>query len=172
MPKPTKLGKINFSSLSLPETLVMSQMIDNVNILGGHSGEVELSNRLNLGGHKISNVGAAESPKDVVTSEVAEKNYSAAALRPHLEGSGKVPLRTYMAGLKGDVTASGPGVVQATVQELSGITIDEIAGNLTLTQLPTAGLSVTIVTAQLTTLGATGSMTFSHGLLVAQTQAT
>ena len=150
----------------------MSNLQDAVNILGGHQGPIELSNHLSLAGHKISNVAPASSPQDVVTSEVAEAKYSAPALRPHLEGSGKFPLRSDMAGLKGDVTASGPGVVQATVQELSGITIDEIAGNLTLTQLPTAGLSVTIVTAQLTTLGATGSMTFSHGLLVAQTQAT
>jgi hypothetical protein len=37
---------------------------------------------------------------------------------------------------------------------------------------PTAGLSVTITTAQLTALGAQGSMTFVNGVLTAQTQAT
>ena len=36
----------------------------------------------------------------------------------------------------------------------------------------TGGLSVTITTAKLTTLGTTGSMTFTNGILTAQTQAT
>ena len=36
----------------------------------------------------------------------------------------------------------------------------------------TGGLSVTITTAKLTTLGTNGSMTFTNGLLTAQTQAT
>ena len=115
MPKSPKLGKITFSSLSLPEQLQMSNLIDSVNILGGHQGPIELSNHLSLAGHKISNVGAAEGPKDVVTSEVAEANYSAKALRPHLEGGGKAALRTFLSGLKGDVTASGPGVAQSIV---------------------------------------------------------
>lgn len=95
MPKPSKLGKINFSSLSLPESLLMSQLIDNVNILGGHSGEVELSNHLNLSGNKISNVGPAESESDVLTSGIAETKYSAAALQPKLQANSKTPLATY-----------------------------------------------------------------------------
>jgi hypothetical protein len=36
----------------------------------------------------------------------------------------------------------------------------------------TGGLSVTITTAKLTTLGTNGSMTFTNGILTAQTQAT
>jgi hypothetical protein len=48
----------------------------------------------------------------------------------------------------------------------------DISGNLATSQLPIAGLSVTITTAQLTTLGTQGSMTFVNGLLTAQTPAT
>lgn len=48
----------------------------------------------------------------------------------------------------------------------------DISGNLTTSQLPTAGLSVTITTAKLTTGGANGSMTFTNGILTAQTPAT
>jgi hypothetical protein len=40
------------------------------------------------------------------------------------------------------------------------------------TLLGVTGLSVTITTAKLTTLGANGSMTFTHGILTAQTPAT
>lgn len=50
--------------------------------------------------------------------------------------------------------------------------LSALNGQLALTQLPAAGLSVTITTAALTTLGTQGSMTFQNGLLVAQVQAT
>ena len=65
------------------------------NILGGHSGEIELSNHLNLGGKKISNVAPGEGATDVLTSEVAEAKYSAAALQPQLQAGSKTPLGTY-----------------------------------------------------------------------------
>jgi hypothetical protein len=170
MPKSTKLGKITFSSLSLQEQIQMSNIQDNLNILGGHQGPIELSNHLSLGGHKISNVGAAEEPKDVVTSEVAEANYSAKALRPHLEGGGKAALRTFITGLKGDVTASGPGVASATVVTVADF--NQIGGNLAITQLPTAGVSGTVPLAKLTALGTNGSLTISRGLIVAITDPT
>lgn len=48
----------------------------------------------------------------------------------------------------------------------------DISGNLATSQLPSAGLSVTITTAQLTTGGTQGSMTFTAGLLTSQVQAT
>jgi len=48
------------------------------------------------------------------------------------------------------------------------ITGGSIAGTI----IPTGGLSVTITTAKLTTGGANGSMTFTNGILTAQTQAT
>jgi hypothetical protein len=95
MPKSPKLGKITFSSLSLPEQIQMSNLQDAVNILGGHSGEVELSNHLNLGGNKITNVAAPAADSDVLTSGAAETKYSAAALRPQLESSGTHPFVGY-----------------------------------------------------------------------------
>jgi len=48
----------------------------------------------------------------------------------------------------------------------------DISGSLSTSQLPSAGLSVTITTAKLTTLGTQGSMTFTNGQLTAQVQAT
>lgn len=73
----------------------MSNLQDAVNILGGHSGEIQLSNHLNLGGNKITNVGSAASATDVLTSGQAETKYSAAALRPSLEAGGSQPMVTY-----------------------------------------------------------------------------
>ena len=73
----------------------MSNLQDAVNMLGGHSGEVELNNHLNLSGNKITNVGPAETATDVLTSEVAEAKYSAAALQPQLQAGSKTPLGTY-----------------------------------------------------------------------------
>lgn len=48
----------------------------------------------------------------------------------------------------------------------------DISGQITVAQGPAAGLSVTITTAALTTLGAQGSQTFVNGILTAQVQAT
>lgn len=48
----------------------------------------------------------------------------------------------------------------------------DISGNLATSQLPTAGLSVTITTAALTGGGTQGSMSFTNGILTAQTPAT
>lgn len=95
MPKSSKLGKINFSSLSLPESQLMSQLIDNVNTLGGHNGEVELSNHLNLGGNNIKNVAAPTSDSDALTSGAAKTSYSAAALKPQLQANSGNSLDTY-----------------------------------------------------------------------------
>lgn len=55
---------------------------------------------------------------------------------------------------------------------LSQPAFGDISGNLATSQLPTTGLTVTITTAQLTTGGTQGSMTFTNGILTAQTPAT
>jgi hypothetical protein len=73
----------------------MSQIIDAVNAHSGYAGPLQLASGLDLQGNKISNVGPAESENDVVTSIVAEKRYSAAALRPQLESSGTHPFVSY-----------------------------------------------------------------------------
>lgn len=48
----------------------------------------------------------------------------------------------------------------------------DISGNLTTSQLPTAGITATITTAAITSGGTQGSMTFTNGILTAQTPAT
>lgn len=48
----------------------------------------------------------------------------------------------------------------------------DISGTLSAAQLPAAGISITVTTAALTTLGVQGSMTFVDGILTAQVQAT
>jgi len=48
----------------------------------------------------------------------------------------------------------------------------DITGQITTSQLPASGLTVTITTAALTGLGTQGSMTFTGGILTAQTPAT
>ena len=95
MPQPTKLGKINFSSLSLPESLFMSQLIDNVNTLAGHSGPVQIADDLDLSGNQIKNVAPPSAGGDVLTSAAAEAKYSAAALKPQLSPNGSQPMPAY-----------------------------------------------------------------------------
>lgn len=58
------------------------------------------------------------------------------------------------------------------VPQLSQPAFADISGTLGISQLPASGLSVTITTAQLTPTGTQGSMTFTNGLLTAQTPAT
>lgn len=48
----------------------------------------------------------------------------------------------------------------------------DIAGQITTAQLPPDGITATVTTAKLTTLGANGSMDFVNGILVSQVQAT
>ena len=95
MPQPTKIGKINFSTLSLPEQLAMSQIIDAVNAHSGYSGPLKLADGLDLSGNRITNVGPAQGATDVLTSGVAEGKYSAAALKPSFQAGSSQPLDTY-----------------------------------------------------------------------------
>jgi hypothetical protein len=55
---------------------------------------------------------------------------------------------------------------------LSQPAFSDISGTLASSQLPSSGLTATIVTAKLTTGGAEGSQTYTNGLLTAQTPAT
>jgi hypothetical protein len=48
----------------------------------------------------------------------------------------------------------------------------DVSGQIAGGQLPSTGLSVTITTAKLTTLGSNGSQTFTNGILTAETAAT
>lgn len=70
------------------------QMTDTVNSLQGYNGPIVLNNHIDMQGSQVKNVGAATSPSDVVSQAFAESSYSAAALRPQLEGNGTQPLQT------------------------------------------------------------------------------
>ena len=76
--------------------------------------------------------------------------------------------------LTGTVTTAGNLILGGA---LSGVSLTtQVSGILPIanggTGTSTAGVSATIVTAKLTALGANGSMTFTNGLLTAQTPAT
>ena len=77
-------------------------------------------------------------------------------------------LSGYLKGTSGTVSA----VSTIPYTDISGLsTVAHTGAYSDLTGTPT-GLSVTITTAKLTTLGTNGSMTFTNGILTSQTQAT
>jgi len=63
-----------------------------------------------------------------------------------------------------------PSLGTMSTQNANSVAIT--GGSIAGTIIPTGGISVTITTAKLTTGGANGSMTFTNGILTAQTQAT
>lgn len=164
MAKMNKLPKFELTSLQPDEQRFMHQLIDSVNHLLGYNGPISLSNHLDLSGNKITNLGAPQSPTDAISSGHADANYSAPALRPKLEAGGAVSLRTYISQLSGDVTGKGKNA-QTKVNSITGVTLDQIGGNLSLGQLPTAGKTVTITLAALTPTGTEGSITVQNGLV-------
>jgi hypothetical protein len=63
-----------------------------------------------------------------------------------------------------------PSLGTMSTQNANSVAIT--GGSIAGTIIPTGGISVTITTAALTSLGTQGSMTFTNGILTAQTQAT
>ena len=63
-----------------------------------------------------------------------------------------------------------PSLGTMSTQNANSVAIT--GGSIAGTIIPTGGISVTITTSKLTTGGANGSMTFTNGILTAQTQAT
>jgi len=63
-----------------------------------------------------------------------------------------------------------PSLGTMSTQDANSVAIT--GGSIAGTIIPTGGISVTITTAKLTTGGVNGSMTFTNGILTAQTQAT
>ena len=72
----------------------ISQVTDAVNSLAGHNGSIPLADHLDLGGKKIMNVGAPQSPTDALSSGIAESKYSVQALAPQLESNTKTGLKS------------------------------------------------------------------------------
>lgn len=85
--------------------------------------------------------------------------------------------------MSGDVTIDDTGATTikssvalagspTTTTQTAGDNSTKIATTAYVDNLVSSGLSVTITTAALTALGSQGSMTFTNGILTAQTQAT
>lgn len=75
----------------------------------------------------------------------------------------------------GNVTLAGENYVTIAGQVVTAHSVDlssQVTGRLTTSNLPSSGLSTTIVTAALTGIGTQGSMTFTNGILTASTPAT
>lgn len=68
--------------------------------------------------------------------------------------------------------ANGSNISSGTVAGARVAALSTLSGQITTAQLPASGLSVTIATAKLTGGGTNGSMTFTNGILTAQTPAT
>ena len=95
MPPPNQLSKINFPSLQPDEQKQMDQLVDTINFHSGYNGPISLANHIDMGGRRITNVGAPQSPTDALPSVTAEARYSALALRPHISPGGKASMSGY-----------------------------------------------------------------------------
>ena len=154
-------GKAAFNPIWLRWFLDLSQ-----NLGSGGAGSVSSVAALTLGtaGTNLSSTVANPTTNVVITLNVPT---ASAANRGALSSA---DWTTFNSKGSGSVTSvSGTGTV-------SGLTLTGTvtgAGNLTLggTLTPT-GVTATITTAKITALGADGSMTFTNGLLTAQTAAT
>jgi hypothetical protein len=73
---------------------VLTQFANGINAGNGAMGKTVLPSGIDVKGATVSGVGEPQAPTDAVSKGHAEKNYSAAALAPQLEGSGKYSLKT------------------------------------------------------------------------------
>ena len=94
MAQQNALPKAIFPELSPQLQLFLSQLTDTVNSLSGYNGVIKLNNHIDMAGSRIQNVGDPVNPTDAIAHVFAEKNYSAPALRPKLESTGAVPLKS------------------------------------------------------------------------------
>lgn len=86
-----------------------------------------------------------------------------------------VPTATALGGVKARAPAGSQwlnAIDNTGTPQSSQPAFTDISGQIVEAQLPAAGMSVTITTAKLTGTGANGSMTFTNGILTAQTPAT
>jgi hypothetical protein len=102
-PNVTPLSQVNFteSDLANPSQFVsllnthLNNLSQIVNPLVTPGSTFSLSGHLDMQGNKITNVAAATSASDVVTQSVADKSYSAPALKNKLEAGGSSSLISY-----------------------------------------------------------------------------
>ena len=88
MAVPNQIPKLDFSGLDPVFNLHYSNLIDRVNSVLGYNGVIELGNHLSLNGNRLMNLAPSVEATDAISSEVAEKSYSAAALKPQLAPGG------------------------------------------------------------------------------------
>lgn len=94
MANQNQLNKPVFPEFSSEAQQWLSQLADTVNSLQGYNGVIKLNNHVDLGGSQLKNVGAPTAPTDALTSGLAEASYSASALAPNFESTGKNSLKT------------------------------------------------------------------------------
>ena len=94
MPLPNQLPKLNFDVDPVFQQW-LNQVCDTVNTHSGYLGPIQVANHLDMGGFRVTGVGAPVDPTDAIASAVAEGKYSATALKPQLESGSKSPLSTY-----------------------------------------------------------------------------
>ena len=95
MPLPNQLSKIDLGDMDAVFAQHYSQLIDAVNTLAGHNGDVVLAGHLDLNNNRIKNVAAPLDASDALTSGIADQSYSASALRASFEANGPSAFITY-----------------------------------------------------------------------------
>lgn len=96
---PLQLQQFSLEDFQTPEGIArfnqfITQHVKATNSTLGSAGPVSLPKGADLGGATIANAGGVGPEHTLISQAFAEKNYSAAALGPQLEGNGKNALRT------------------------------------------------------------------------------
>lgn len=97
---PLPLNQIVYkqSDLTDPSLTLLNSDITNmkkaINSLLGHSGPIRLSNDIDLGGKRITNLGAAQSETDAVSQAYGNDNYGPSAIQPQLDALGSKVLQS------------------------------------------------------------------------------
>jgi len=95
---PIQLTQFKPEDLQDPNLAVLNQWVANItkaaNASTGTGGPVTIPSGIDVKGATISNVGGVGPEHEAVSKSYAEKNYSAAALAPQLEGGGKNALKS------------------------------------------------------------------------------
>jgi len=161
----------------------------NGQLLIGNGSTYNLNTLSNGSGIGITNgAGTISITNTGVLSNIAGTGISVSSATGNvtISNTGVLSFKTTLSGLTPSTASTGAVTLAGTLGVPSGgsgaITLTGyLKGNGTSpftasTTIPytdiSGGLSVTITTAKLTTLGANGSMTFTNGILTAQTQAT
>lgn len=96
MPTPNQLGKPTFTTTEDPGFWQhYYQLVDTVNTLAGHNGEIGLSNHINMGGKRIKGVGAPIDPTDALQTAVAASRFSPDAVIQKIKPGGSSPMVGY-----------------------------------------------------------------------------